>query len=386
VERATPSTAMSAHDVGLGDDILGPSHTDTRLSSPHASSFFLPRSPIASRCDESLHHANDESFSAQTCPTLEGTSYDMDIYNTSYLGTEIGMDMEHMWTYTEDGCGDATSTFGHPAGGDFAWMADGTSHIDYPWEPHDPEAHVYADLGSWSTYCNIKSSRDSQPRSISSWKAESPTCDDFPDLWPQTSPSMDEQGELRFDCSTTGPHMAAMQSSDRSALISCAAEEGLNGTLGDKLSPDMPGVHGTTIDSWNVKFEPQNSAIEATSQTHSDATKLVETGSRAACPQCFIKFSHGADLTRHTRTKHGLAGTGYRCAFPECQKVHKVWSRLDSFKKHVRKQHHIEKAAEIDRLVKKSATGDHGLPIAMTSLFKMQAGSSTSRLRHSVTL
>jgi uncharacterized C2H2 Zn-finger protein len=145
-------------------------------------------------------------------------------------------------------------------------------------------------------------------------------------------------------------------------------------------------MHGTTSHARDAKPEAQIPQMKAIPQPCYDASGIDEADSRSACSRCRKQFSYGADLTRHVKTQHGVAGRGYRCAFAGCSKVHKVWLRLDSFKKHVKKQHQIEDAAEVNHLVERSATGDHGLPIAMISLFRLHAESSASRVRHSVTL
>jgi hypothetical protein len=112
---------------------------------------------------------------------------------------------------------------------------------------------------------------------------------------------------------------------------------------------------------------------------------------KVACshPGCNVKFSHHADLTRHLKSIHNEAGKSYRCAFKGCSKYDKVWTRLDSFKKHVTNQH---PDTDVESLVQSSCRDHHDLPVSVTTprLMSQQRHSnharSTSLLPKSVTL
>jgi hypothetical protein len=48
-------------------------------------------------------------------------------------------------------------------------------------------------------------------------------------------------------------------------------------------------------------------------------------------------FSSPHDLRRHKASKHGDAGTVYRCTSASCLKRDKVWTRMDNFRQHIKK-------------------------------------------------
>ena len=88
-------------------------------------------------------------------------------------------------------------------------------------------------------------------------------------------------------------------------------------------------------------------------------------GSKITClyPGCVSEFTYMADRKRHVNTVH-KAGQSYRCAFNGCAKADKVWTRLDSFKKHTR----LHRPADMEALVQQSRTERHHLPMSMTTL------------------
>jgi hypothetical protein len=90
-----------------------------------------------------------------------------------------------------------------------------------------------------------------------------------------------------------------------------------------------------------------------------------EHKTRFACshPGCSVSFKHSADLTRHSKTIHKKAESNYKCAFEGCPKAYKVWTRLDSFKKHAR-HHGIEK---LDGLVRNSRRDSRDLPVSLVT-------------------
>jgi hypothetical protein len=100
------------------------------------------------------------------------------------------------------------------------------------------------------------------------------------------------------------------------------------------------------------------------------------------CPlvECSSQFLHYSDLCRHRRTVHMRreSGQGYRCAFEECPKADKIWTRLDSFKQHVLKRH---QSADVNDIVKQSARSRSGADAYFT--FAVTTPITMSRSRRS---
>lgn len=114
---------------------------------------------------------------------------------------------------------------------------------------------------------------------------------------------------------------------------------------------------------------------DVTPGSHSDLdTKSTAHGTNqpysCSIPGCGRSFVNQHDLGRHSKTVHMNqdAGEGYRCAFVGCTKTDKIWTRLDNFKNHLKKQHGVE---QVDELVQKSArvnsSSNGNVPFAVTT-------------------
>ncbi|KAG9241312.1 hypothetical protein BJ878DRAFT_234617 [Calycina marina] len=76
-------------------------------------------------------------------------------------------------------------------------------------------------------------------------------------------------------------------------------------------------------------------------------------------PDCaWVKgFSTINDLKRHTKSKHPAfvdeleSDRGYRCRFPKCKSFEKFWPRLDNFKSHLKRVHHLTRNDECDKML-----------------------------------
>lgn len=67
-------------------------------------------------------------------------------------------------------------------------------------------------------------------------------------------------------------------------------------------------------------------------------------------------FSTTNDLERHTKSKHPNAlqesTKRYRCRFHGCKSSEKSWPRLDNFKSHLKRVHHLRKDEDFDELLR----------------------------------
>ncbi|KAH8596292.1 hypothetical protein B0O99DRAFT_651526 [Bisporella sp. PMI_857] len=68
-------------------------------------------------------------------------------------------------------------------------------------------------------------------------------------------------------------------------------------------------------------------------------------------------FSTTNDLDRHVKSKHPSAVQGselskrFRCRYLGCKSKDKSWPRLDNFKSHLKRVHHLEKEEDFDRMI-----------------------------------
>lgn len=110
-----------------------------------------------------------------------------------------------------------------------------------------------------------------------------------------------------------------------------------------KVSEDTirPNSRASTLDF--------SSCTSDTESSHQEREKLYK------CPisECKSSFANRHDLVRHRRTVHinRDVARGYMCASQTCRRPEKVWTRLDSFKKHVKSRHEFE---DMDSLIQKS--------------------------------
>ena len=380
------------------NDILDPLYTHSQPSSTHAPPFSSSTSTIASRRDPFPYYASDASSSgkAYATSTPPEESLDMHTYDKCYLGSTVYPDIGWTLSGMVDDCEDATQyspALEHcwnPANESFTSNSDIPFRSSNVWEPYRLGAHEQATLSSWNmegSHHNTSSSwyprayNTSYPIPESSYGESSFYAES------QISSNLDEQSVHHFSWDPAGLCLIAMQQSGSQASGFPVYNEVFPGRLGESIySKDLSEICETTSHTWDAKPEARTPQTEASSQISYDVVGIEESSSQSACSQCVKTFAHGADLTRHVKTVHDKAGRGYRCAFVGCSKVHKVWFRLDSFKKHIKKQHQMENIVEINNLVERSARGDHGLPMAMTSLFRLHTESFASHICHSVTL
>lgn len=375
----------------LRDDSLCPSLN-------HVQPFFTSRvplasstSPVASQQELLPFHASHISPRGQTYTTSPPAAHSPEFYTFNAADPSLTSEFDHL----PDDCGGAAL---YPPGLDHSWSPPGdayessfdmTLYSSHAASLNLPKAHLDDPLGSWSTGTSPQTMSSScyLPPWHSSHSVPDGTYGQDSSYWGSpVSPYVVPQSMHGFCREPSSPFTIAIQPGYGQVPDFPAYDEDLVGSLGESVyAADPPATHATNH-SWDTEFKVHMPLMQTASAPGLGPAGTTDTNSRSTCSLCQRKFSHSADLTRHTKTQHGEAGKGYRCAFAGCSKVHKVWSRLDSFKKHVRKQHQIEDAADINSLVDKSATGEHGLPIAMTSLSRAHAGSSASRIRHSVTL
>ncbi len=118
---------------------------------------------------------------------------------------------------------------------------------------------------------------------------------------------------------------------------------------------DRPYLWNDNLDHLS-DWEP----VPRTSRNAEPPPTSESTLPRYQCPirSCTSRFIRQADLVRHLRIHTTQEqGQGYRCAFHECPKAGKIWTRLDTFKKHVQQRH---KGADVNELVQKSSRVRHG--------------------------
>ncbi|KAF2262812.1 hypothetical protein CC78DRAFT_534462 [Lojkania enalia] len=139
----------------------------------------------------------------------------------------------------------------------------------------------------------------------------------------------------------------------------------------------VQGVDQDTSTNWETTSDivPIPMWREATASSYSEAdfkTSLKDNKKvyRCSVNGCTSSFVNHYDLRRHAKTVHmdQDAGEGYRCAATGCAKTDKIWTRLDSFKKHLATQHIGQ---DLDELVRKSARLGRsvfvGFPITITT-------------------
>jgi hypothetical protein len=369
-------------------------HTHPSL---RASPFPSSTSPTASLEDPFSYYTSDTSYMEQayTPSTLAEESLDLHTCNANSLDSVVYSDTGWELSGMPDDCGHTTQS---PLALEHSWSSLGEASMTISelafgssnfWDSDPLEPHVAAALSPCSiqsSHLNTLSSWHFRPWSLSYSIPESPHCETSSCARSPTSLRLGEHNIHHFHYDSAVPCMTTIQYSDSQASTSPLWQNFLPGSLEENHhNPSLSEMYGATHDFRDVESEAQT-CHEAASQPDFDVDSIEGTDPRSACSRCLKKFSHSADLTRHMKTQHNAADRGYRCAFPGCPKVHKVWSRLDSFKKHVRQRHLLENAADINDLVKRSATGFHGLPVAMTSFLRHRSGSSASRVRHSVSL
>jgi hypothetical protein len=139
---------------------------------------------------------------------------------------------------------------------------------------------------------------------------------------------------------------------------------------------------------WNDSYCSLSSETTALSEQNTSALALgqavvpvpMEHNTRFVCsrPGCSVSFKHNADLTKHCKTIHRKTDHIYRCAFKGCPRAHKVWTRLDSFRKHA-KSHNPE---QVDSLVQDSRRDSSGLFVSLITpsiMSRKEAARSRSR-------
>ncbi|OSS43286.1 hypothetical protein B5807_12102 [Epicoccum nigrum] len=386
---------MPIHHDRFGNDIPYSAHTHVQTSLAYDCPPTLSPSPLASRDDPFSHTAGDDDYSghAYTASDLAKGSLYADIYNMGYVDSAVPSD--GAWPLSDiDLIGGDVAQYSQTSDPicDSVYMKDSTLS-DVGSNPRKfcgldgaGTQAVPLNLGVnvGGSYCNAFSPGWPLPRNLSCSIPESSYSGSTYDDWSSISPSLDAQMMPPPRCDSAGPCSSAIQIMDSHESVLLSFWDG--SSPGSYAESSYSPMYGTPNLAWNVTHELQSPNMGTSSQPASVAAATIKSESRDVCARCSKQFAHSADLTRHMKTQHGMAGTGYRCAHPGCPKIHKIWLRLDSFKKHVRKQHHVENNAEVKSLVERSVTGEHGLPIAMTSLSISQVGSPASRVHHSVTL
>lgn len=207
-----------------------------------------------------------------------------------------------------------------------------------------------------------------------------------------TSLNQGRQESIHFRQDSAEPLGTTVQPPDSSNISTLMPRvfRNSNGFDGVMHSPEACYSPGIMNSRYTRRLEPSTRSIENVVRRGHERSDHCEQKNKTLCsyPECTEKFSHKSDLTRHVKTKHSETGNGYRCAFKGCPKAYKVWLRLDSFKKHVKDQHKMEKPADVQGLVKKSCTEHHGLPFSVTTprmmtrsgLLRPGARSSSSRV------
>ncbi|KAF2127783.1 hypothetical protein P153DRAFT_358622 [Dothidotthia symphoricarpi CBS 119687] len=89
-----------------------------------------------------------------------------------------------------------------------------------------------------------------------------------------------------------------------------------------------------TPESNTCSFATPTTAHSKASSSHLRKRKLHD----CPVPTCTKQFTVNYDLCRHLKTIHMEPEEGgYMCAFEGCPKADKIWTRLDSFRKHVKR-------------------------------------------------
>lgn len=120
----------------------------------------------------------------------------------------------------------------------------------------------------------------------------------------------------------------------------------------DSLGPN------TSIETANRPSSPVFEGCSSFSDVESPPQQQRRT---FACSThtCISTFQNRHDLARHQRTVHMNRNSvsGYTCASTQCNKPDKIWTRLDSFRKHIMTQHKHE---DYDYIIQRSARWDKG--------------------------
>lgn len=136
----------------------------------------------------------------------------------------------------------------------------------------------------------------------------------------------------------------------------------------EKGWPEIGGDH----------WMPPHSQSHFTKGRRNSVTQELETRFRCTVRDCKVTLKNSTDLPRHLNSVHYRShrkGTSYRCAFEGCPKAYKVWTRLDSFKKHAR-QHGT---TNMDNLVRASCIDRQKLLVSVMTLDKMSQLSQRSK-------
>lgn len=120
------------------------------------------------------------------------------------------------------------------------------------------------------------------------------------------------------------------------------------------LSSHLPDNSMSTVVTSGIVHHPP-----CTSSQVDVRCPIAHEESRYVCPEaeCTKDFRRQQELFRHMKTKHPEKGQGWKCASDGCRKAGKIWTRLDSFKKHAIKRH---SGIDMDDFVRRSTRRDHG--------------------------
>ena len=154
---------------------------------------------------------------------------------------------------------------------------------------------------------------------------------------------------------------------------------GTSGKIESTVNQDQLSAHPAgPFEQVVVRPKRCDSVSEPTS-SNARATKPFiyrETGCKSE------GFTHSFDLQRHKRTVHMEQGAGYRCTVQGCPKADKLWTRHDSYKKHVKKRHNDANLNDlVERFNRRRPDADARFPFSITTPTMMsqkeQAAKST---------
>lgn len=342
----------------------------------------VPTPSIASRSDALFHCASDTSHSDSTCASST-TANEIFNWNSYDLGDWV-----------------------HVASSDMGWDLSGTGW-QY-WDSSQPSAamdnifdpanEALPESDEWEAqadnfWCTTNLCQGTD--STANYQALEDLNHTIP-MWWHTDPyatSYSASGSSIYDTSLCELSPTPLSQGEQGSIRFRHDSVELCGAIVQppssfNMSTSMPQIHMSFTDFESSIYNPE--ACNVLGAMNSQSTRRLglstcrtedvvrqdherpdrcEQKSKKLCPypECTEKFSYRSDLNRHVKTKHSETGNGYRCAFQGCPKAYKVWSRLDSFKKHAKYQHKVKKPADVQGLVKKSCTEHHGLPFSVTT-------------------